>query len=261
VQAENPEAAEVAKETLKLCAARLMPVVSEVRLRFLWWPRVCAYRSVLLQLLTRSSAASVSELSDRKTSSELIFQLSQIDPEYLLYVLPSVCRDLQDEDVDSRSSTVDLLGRMFLANHTLITKFHKNFVEFLARFHDKEASIRCALVTFGAQLLLACPSVSPILSRMLRCFPLFCPWYTSSCWFVCWFPDELRQRVTDIDASVRLLVVKSVCDIACVPGNLCSVPCDLLYEVVCRVMDKKVRVNSLRRSAPVRRCFALLWTE
>lgn len=120
---------------------------------------------VSLQLLTRSSATSVSELSDRKTSSELIFQLSQIDPEYLLYVLPSVCRDLQDEDIDNRSSTVDLLGRMFLANANLITKFHKNFVEFLARFHDKDAMLRCAMITFGTRFLLEHASVAPIVAR------------------------------------------------------------------------------------------------
>lgn len=70
------------------------------------------------------------------------------------------------------------------------------------------------------------------------------------------FTGELLSRVTDIDSAVRLAVVKGVCDLVCgVDGSdvssassavraaqgLAAVPAQLIHEVVCRVMDRKVR--------------------
>ncbi len=74
------------------------------------------------------------------------------------------------------------------------------------------------------------------------------------------FTGELLSRVTDIDSAVRLAVVKGVCDLVCgVDGSdvssasstaraaqgLAAVPAQLIYEVVCRVMDRKVCTTAL----------------
>ena len=68
----------------------------------------------------------------------------------------------------------------------------------------------------------------------------------------CRFAAEVRSRATDLDPSVRSEVVKAVCDMCCSrvdigsDGAVCEVsgltlvPDELVYDVIYRVMDRKV---------------------
>jgi len=72
------------------------------------------------------------------------------------------------------------------------------------------------------------------------------------CVFLFFPAAELKSRVVDLDPSVRSEVVKAVCDMSCLSiedkedptapniSGLSFIPDDLMYDVSCRVMDRKV---------------------
>ena len=130
----------------------------------------------------------------------------------------SACAPQQD-DVDVRRSAVNLLGQLFTGSAELCGQYHKNFTEFLQRFHDKEVNIRAAMVQFSGKLL----QFPPVVSQPVAA--------------------ELKRRITDLDAGVRLAAVTTVADVAC--SAIDRVPADLLFEALCRVHDKKVRCVEL----------------
>jgi len=66
----------------------------------------------------------------------------------------------QLEEVDSRRSAVSVLGSLFSEHPDLASQYHKNYTDFLERFHDKDAGIRSAMVAFGVKLLRMPPAIA-----------------------------------------------------------------------------------------------------
>lgn len=97
--------------------------------------------------------SSETDLSSR--AYELIFELNFVNASLLLYVLPQLDNQLKVEDLETRSSAVQLLARMFAAkDSTLPSSYPHLFSAFLGRFKDINPDIRIVMVQFAEHFII-----------------------------------------------------------------------------------------------------------
>jgi sister-chromatid-cohesion protein PDS5 len=97
--------------------------------------------------------SSETDLSSR--AYELIFELNFVNASLLLYVLPQLDQQLKVEDLETRSSAVQLLARMFAAkDSTLPSSYPHLFSAFLGRFKDVNHEIRIVMVQFAEHFII-----------------------------------------------------------------------------------------------------------
>lgn len=146
----------------------------------------------------------------------LIYEVHKAQPSLLLHVLPTVCLQLQVDEVATRAEAVALLGRLFASSHADYGHAYvATFRDFLGRFRDASKEIRLQMVQVGAIVWQRKPELSALLE------------------------PEFIGRLSDPDADVRRLVVNEVCDLA-VSAGIARASDECLRQVGERVKDKKV---------------------
>jgi len=192
--------------------------------------------STALNDYLNDSLKQLEKTKDKTTSSykkkrgrvfSLIYEINLISSRLLLTVIPNICMQLKDEDVDVRSVVIILLGSMFKAKESILYKEYPNIFEtdFLSRFNDKDSRIRVCMSKFASGMIKNHPSSSKILN------------------------EKLSERMMDPDEKVRRNVVETVVSVAMESPALIGE--DLMQKLQERSRDKKavLRLHTLELCA------------
>ncbi|GJD06557.1 Sister chromatid cohesion protein PDS5 homolog A [Galdieria sulphuraria] len=153
-----------------------------------------------------------SDLRDRV--HDLVQQLFYVAPDLLLYVFPGLEAELKVEDVNVRTKSIRLLGKLFSSSDSnLFEKYATLFDELLGRFYDVEPSIRVELCILAESILRVHPNVSTKIQKYLQ------------------------ERVLDTDEKVRETAIQKIC------SNWNAFSVETLKSVVSRLYDKKARIR------------------
>lgn len=99
--------------------------------------------------------------SKRARVFKSLVELNSISSKLLLYIIPSICGGLKEEDTEERAAVVKLFATMFAAkDSTLARDYPHIFGEFLLRFNDKEPGIRTLMTHFAREMLKNHPSTA-----------------------------------------------------------------------------------------------------
>ncbi|KAI9912183.1 hypothetical protein PsorP6_009715 [Peronosclerospora sorghi] len=160
-------------------------------------------------------------VSSHKTSKlkehvySLIYHVHTINPSLLLFVLPTVCQQLQVDEVATRSDAIAVLGQIFASSQTDDgPQYMKTFRDFLGRFRDASKDIRMQMIRACVPIWEHKPDVASLLE------------------------NEFVLRLSDPEWEIRQLVVHELCDFAANCLELISEEC--LRAVGERMKDKKV---------------------
>ncbi|KAL9645249.1 hypothetical protein ABK040_002449 [Willaertia magna] len=166
---------------------------------------------------------------------KIIYEVNIVSSRLLLTVIPNVCIQLKDEDVQVRSAVIQLLGNMFKAKESQLFKEYPSIFEtdFLSRFSDKDPRVRIYMSKFACSMIKNHPSSSKVLN------------------------ERLIDRMMDTDEKVRRNVVETVCSVAMDHPALISE--ELMQKLQERARDKKavLRLHTLTLCANLYRHHAL----
>ncbi|CAL5052455.1 unnamed protein product [Urochloa decumbens] len=167
-----------------------------------------------------SSWAGDDSSNDRIDHHGIIFDVYQCAPKVLKVIVPYITGELLADEVDVRSKSVELLGKIFsLPGAPIVEHFKTLFAEFLKRLTDRVVEIRICMVEHLKRCLISNPS-RPEAPEIIK---------------------ALCDRLLDYEENVRKGVVAALCDVACHSPE--SIPIDTIKVVAERVRDKSVAVK------------------
>lgn len=153
----------------------------------------------------------------------LIYEINLVSSRLLLTVIPNLCIQLKDEDVQVRSAVIQLLGNMFKAKDSELFREYPNIFEtdFLSRFNDKDSRVRIYMSKFANGMI----KNHPVSSKVLN--------------------EKLAERMMDPDEKVRRNVVETVVNVAMDSPALISD--ETMQKLQERTRDKKsvLRLHTL----------------
>jgi sister-chromatid-cohesion protein PDS5 len=200
LQDENKSAKVMAQHIIQRCAEKLQPAVTKF----------------LSECIVEGR--SESELKER--SHEIIYELYFLQPNLLLYVLPQLENELKVETLETRSTAVQLLARIFAAkdNQTALN-YHQLYNAFLGRFKDINPDIRIVMCEFAQHFLQN--HTDPKLLQPVETL--------------------LEERLHDPEERVRLAAVGAICNVCqCTTGRISE---KTLRQVAQRMRDRKPQVR------------------
>ncbi|CAL5047349.1 unnamed protein product [Urochloa decumbens] len=167
-----------------------------------------------------SSWAGDDSSNDRIDHHGIIFDVYQCAPKVLKVIVPYITGELLADEVDVRSKSVELLGKIFsIPGAPIVEHFKTLFAEFLKRLTDRVVEIRISMVEHLKRCLISNPS-RPEAPEIIK---------------------ALCDRLLDYEENVRKGVVAALCDVACHSPE--SIPIDTVKVVAERVRDKSVAVK------------------